>query len=54
MPVTDPNLREHQENRPAPKAYAAPRLTEFGHVERLTQGGASAGADGGLMKAAGT
>ena len=54
MPVTDPNPRIHPEDRPAPKPYSAPRLTEYGHVERLTQGGASAGADGGAMKATGT
>ncbi len=54
MPVIEPSPRVDKENRPALKAYSAPRLTEYGHVERLTQGGASAGGDMGSMKAAGT
>ena len=54
MPVIEPKPSVHQEDPSGRKAYSAPHLTEYGHVERLTQGGASAGVDGGSMKAAGT
>jgi hypothetical protein len=39
-----------QEQQPRPRgkrAYAAPRLTEYGSVAALTQGGGSRVADGG-------
>ncbi len=53
MPVIQSKAHANTDNQVGPKDYSAPRLTEYGHVERLTQGGASAGADGGVMKAAG-
>lgn len=37
---------------PGRKAYARPSLVEYGSIAKLTQGGASAGSDGGMMQAA--
>lgn len=51
-PLKKPEIRASEDNDPVKivkkKPYAAPRLTIYGSIEKLTQSGTAGGADGGM------
>jgi len=44
----DPRLKQEDTQEVPKRTYASPKLTEYGNVSKLTQGGQGSGADGSL------